>query len=214
MNNYIFITGIGTGVGKTLVSAIVTEALQADYWKPIQSGLVDGTDTATVQALLSNPLSVCHEEAYRLQEPASPHLAARMENVVIDTSRIVARAAALQPRNRMLVIEGAGGLMAPVNDQQFTIDLIRELEARVIIVSQNYLGSINHSMLTARMLQHTGVPVIGWVFSGAHHSNEEEIVQWSGIPRIGRVPQAAAVDKAFVREQAQLLSASLNSSLS
>ncbi|MEZ2443118.1 dethiobiotin synthase [Chitinophaga sp. RCC_12] len=213
MSERIFITGIGTGVGKTITAACITEALTADYWKPVQTGLMEGTDTDTVSSLLSNKVSVCHPEAWRLQAPASPHLAARLEHCTIDAERILELADQYQPVDRPLVMEGAGGLMVPVNEELFTLDLIVALKARVVIVAQNYLGSINHSMLTARMLQHTGVPVIGWVFGGDYHSNEDDVVKWSGYPKIGRIPLTDTVDKAFIQQQAQLLSASLHSLL-
>jgi dethiobiotin synthetase len=206
MSQRIFITGIGTGVGKTLTAACITEALQADYWKPVQTGLKEGTDTDMVRSLLSNPVSVCHREAYCLEEPASPHLAARMEDVTINVKRIIEVAASLQPANRPLVIEGAGGLMVPLNEQTFTIDFIHQLNAKVIIVAQNYLGSINHALLTARVLQHSGIPVMGWIFSGDEHSNEDEVVSWSGFPHLGRIPKTSLVDRAFVKEQAERLS--------
>lgn len=213
MSERIFITGIGTGVGKTLTAACITEALEADYWKPVQTGLMEGTDTDTVLSLLSNKVSVCHPEAWRLQAPASPHLAARLENTTIDANRILELAARFQPAGRPLLMEGAGGLMVPVNETVFTLDLILALKARVVIVAQNYLGSINHAMLTARMLQHTGVPVIGWIFSGAEHSNEDDIISWSGYPKIGRIPLTEKVDKAFVKQQAQLLTTPLHTLL-
>ncbi|MFY0255774.1 dethiobiotin synthase [Chitinophaga sp. 30R24] len=209
MSERIFITGIGTGVGKTITSACLTEALQADYWKPVQTGLLEGTDTETVQALLSNDVSVCHPEAYCLEAPASPHLAARLENISIQPHRILELANQYQPANRPLLMEGAGGLMVPINEDVFTLDLIRELNARVVIVAQNYLGSINHALLTARLLQHTGIAVIGWIFNGDYHTNEDDVIRWSGYPRIGRIPLAHPVDKAFVQHQAQLLTASL-----
>lgn len=198
----LFITGIGTGVGKTVTAACVTEALQADYWKPVQAGFEEGTDTRTVSALLSNTVSVCYKEVYCLREPASPHLAARMEQLQIDVDRIIQQAAVIQPADRCLVIEGAGGLMVPLNDELFVLDLIRRLQAQVIVVAQNYLGSINHSLLTARVLQHNQVPVLGWIFNGDHHSNEEDVIRWSGWPRLGRIPAAAKLDAAFIREQA------------
>lgn len=213
MNERIFITGTGTGVGKTITAACITEALNADYWKPVQTGLLEGTDTDTVSSLLSNKVSVCHPEAWRLEAPASPHLAARLENCTIDVERILQLADQYQPAGRAFVMEGAGGLMVPVNEEVFTLDLIAALKARVVIVAQNYLGSINHCMLTARMLQHTGVPVIGWVFGGDYHTNEDDVVKWSGYPKIGRIPLTDTVDKAFVQQQAQLLSTPLHTLL-
>jgi dethiobiotin synthetase len=203
MSKRIFITGIGTGVGKTLTAACVTEALQADYWKPVQTGLEEGTDTETVRSLLSNAVSVCHKEVYCLREPASPHLAARLEQVRIEMAPILQQADELQPADRWMVIEGAGGLMVPLNEDVFTLDLIGKLGAQVIIVAQNYLGSINHSLLTAKVLQHSGIPVLGWIFSGEYHTNEDEVVTWSGYPKLGRIERAGKVDKEFVREQAR-----------
>lgn len=202
MSNRIFITGIGTGVGKTLTAACVTEALQADYWKPVQTGLEEGTDTETVRGLVSNAVSVCHKEVYCLREPASPHLAARLEQVRIEVAPILQQADIIQPADRWLVIEGAGGLMVPLNEDVFTLDLIRELKAQVIIVAQNYLGSINHSLLTAKVLQHSGIGVLGWIFSGEYHTNEDEVVRWSGYRKLGRIERAEKVDRAFVKEQA------------
>lgn len=209
MTNRIFITGIGTGVGKTISSAIITESLQADYWKPVQTGLTEGTDTDTIKSLLSNPVSKCHREAYCLKEPASPHLAARLEGITINVKRITEIADTYQPANRPFIIEGAGGLMVPITDTIFTIDLIRQLKARVIIVAGNYLGSINHSLLTASVLKQEKIPVLGWIFSGDTHSNEDEVVAWSGFPKLGRIPQAIHIDKAFVKEQAEKLSLQL-----
>ncbi|WP_298734646.1 dethiobiotin synthase [uncultured Chitinophaga sp.] len=202
MRKRIFITGIGTGVGKTLTAACVTEALRADYWKPVQTGLEDGTDTDTVKGLLSNAVSVCHKEVYCLSAPASPHLAARLEQVRIEVEPILQQAEAIQPADRPLVIEGAGGLMVPLNEDVFTLELIRQLQAEVIIVAQNYLGSINHALLTAKVLQQSGIPVLGWIFSGDYHTNEDEVVKWSGYRKLGRIDQAQRVDKAFVKEQA------------
>ena len=209
MTNRIFITGIGTGVGKTITSACITESLQADYWKPVQTGLTEGTDTDTIKNLLTNPVSRCHKEAYRLQEPASPHLAARLENVTINVKRIIEIAETYQPANRPLIIEGAGGLMVPITETTFTIDLIQQLKAKVIIVAGNYLGSINHSLLTAKVLQQAQIPVLGWIFSGETHTNEDEVVSWSGFPKLGRIPQTSHIDKAFIKEQAEKLSLQL-----
>lgn len=197
----IFITGIGTGVGKTVTAACVTEALQADYWKPVQAGLTDGTDRDTVESLISNPFTVCQPELYRLKEPASPHLAARMEDITIDLRAIIDKANQYKPTLRPLVIEGAGGIMVPLNDKDFMLDLALTLQASVIIVAQNYLGSINHSLLTAEILRSKGAPVLGWIFNGPYHPNESDIVRWSGYPLLGRIPFANTLNKAFVKEQ-------------
>ncbi|GEP98325.1 dethiobiotin synthase [Chitinophaga cymbidii] len=207
MNN-IFITGIGTGVGKTIASACVAEALGANYWKPVQAGLQDVTDSQTLRALLSDNTRV-KEELYRLRMPASPHLAAAREGITLQEDRIVQRAQELQQPDVPLVIEGAGGLMVPLNKKVFTIDLIKALGARTIIVAQNYLGSINHCLLTAMALRQAEIPVIGWIFSGDHHSNEDDIVGWSQYPRIARIPRVRKVTREFVSMQAELLQPAL-----
>lgn len=212
MNN-IFITGIGTGVGKTVASACVAEALGARYWKPVQAGIDDGTDTEAVRALTSAAVDVAPEE-YRLAMPASPHLAARAEGIVLQEERILQHARRLQQPGRPLVIEGAGGLMVPLNGNYFFLDLARALDARVIVVAQNYLGSINHSLLTAMALRSAGVHVAGWIFSGDHHTNEDDVVAWSGFPLITRIPKAERLDKAFVSLQAEMMKPMLEERLS
>jgi dethiobiotin synthetase len=176
-----FVTGIGTGVGKTVVSAILTEALGADYWKPIQSGLEGGTDTETVKTLVSNDTSRFHEELYSLNTPASPHLAARIDNVHIELDALKKAFDEIRRPDRHLVVEGAGGLMVPLNERHFYPDLIQLLQIPVVVVSSQYLGNINHSMLTAEVLKMRRIPVLGWVFNGTYHINEEDIIRWSGL---------------------------------
>ncbi|MGB4772703.1 MAG: dethiobiotin synthase [Chitinophagaceae bacterium] len=209
----IFITGIGTDVGKTLVSAIVTEALQADYWKPIQAGFDQGTDANDVRSMLSNTKSSIASEVYMLRMPASPHIAAREEKMTIQKERILAAYRQLPDENDYLVIEGAGGLLVPLGDDYFVADLIRDLEARVVIVSRNYLGSINHSLLTAKVLKDMGADVAGWIFNDQYLKYEEEIVQWSGFPRIGSIPRADLPDRSFVQEQARRIAPALKQML-
>jgi dethiobiotin synthetase len=173
----IFISGIGTGVGKTLVAAIVTEALQANYWKPVQAGFEEGTDSEWIKDNISNDHSIIHPELYKLKTPASPHIAARMENTVIEIPAICDRFNEMnQPGNtRPWVIEGAGGLLVPLNEKSFVIDLIKALKARVIIVSRHYLGSINHSLLTAATCRQQGLDVWGWIFNDQYMNYEDEI---------------------------------------
>jgi len=196
-----FITGIGTGIGKTLVSAIVTEALQSDYWKPIQAGFENGTDTEEVKGLISNNTSVFYPEVYKLKMPASPHIAARAEEIKIDLDKIVHQL----PTNFKGVIEGAGGLMVPLNEDEFVLNLIQKLHAKVILVSRNYLGSINHSLLTAYMCKQNGIDVVGWIFNDQYLDYEEEIIQWSGYPRIASIPFTEDVNKRFVVDQAKVV---------
>lgn len=204
MNRPIFITGIGTGVGKTLVSAIVTTALGADYWKPVQAGYEDGTDALTVQQLVPNKNTVIHPECYRLQTPASPHISARIDGTLIDIDHIhrsmknIHKAIGSKP----LVIEGAGGLLVPLSSDIMVADLIKKLDARVILVSRNYLGSINHSLLTASYCKSNGIDVAGWIFSDDYMHYEEEIVQWSGYPSLGSVPKMETINAETVGEMA------------
>ncbi len=203
----IFITGIGTGVGKTIISAIISEALQADYWKPIQSGTVEGTDSVYVQSLLTNRDSKIHPEVVKFQMPASPHIAAREEGIQISISSIVDSMPATA--DKYLVIEGAGGLMVPINDKQFIIDLIESLNAQVVLVSRNYLGSINHSLLTAQLCKQRGITVAGWIFNDQYLDYENEIVQWTGYLKIGSLPFCENIDRQFVKEQSAQIQASL-----
>ncbi len=200
----IFITGIGTGIGKTVVSAIVTEALKADYWKPIQAGFEEGTDAGEVVSLLTNSQSVIHPEVYRFKMPASPHIAAREEGIEIDINRIVSESP-LNKKNSNLIVEGAGGIMVPLNDSEFVIDLIEKLNTKVILVSRNYLGSINHSLLTASICKQRNIEVLGWIFNDQYLSYEEEIVRWSGYPKIASIPFVNNVDKNFILQQAELV---------
>ncbi len=211
MNKPVFITGIGTEIGKTVAAAIVTEALQADYWKPVQAGFDDGTDGLRVQSLISNTVTVVHPEAYRLRLPASPHIAAAKEKTEISLEKIAEKYAFIQQKIQSrqpagtagrLVIEGAGGLLVPLNRNEFMADLIARLDARVILVSRNYLGSINHSLLTAAYCRQRGLDVAGWLFNDQYMNYAGEIVLWTGFPALGNIPYADTLDRGFIQEQA------------
>lgn len=206
----IFITGTGTDVGKTLVSAIVTEALGADYWKPVQAGFAQGTDSLFVTSILSNPASVIHPEVYRLEMPASPHIAAPAENKRITVEEIVRN---MPQTGRPLVIEGAGGLMVPLNEKEFMPDLISALQAKVIVVSKNELGSINHSMLTALVLAEKKIPVAGWIFTEEYKSYENDIAAWSGYPVIARIRHLPVISREVIKAEAAQIAGSLKKSL-
>jgi dethiobiotin synthetase len=183
----LFVSGIGTGIGKTFVSALLAEALQADYWKPVQAGYADGTDRETVRSLVGNPQTRIHPETYLLKLPASPHIAARQENTRIEIGRIKTELSRFDPQ-RPLIIEGAGGLLVPLNETDMVIDLVHALNARLILVSRNYLGSINHSLLTAAVCRQRGLPVAGWIFNDQFMNYEQEIVEWTGIPSLLSIP--------------------------
>ena len=198
-NRPIFITGTGTDVGKTLIAAIVTEALEADYWKPVQAGYADGTDSLFIQQMVLNNKTVIHPEVYRLKMPASPHLSAPAEEKEIQIETIMAH---LPATNNQLIIEGAGGLMVPLNKKEFIIDLIKELQAKVIIVSKNELGSINHSLLTAAVLKKEKIQVSGWIFTGEYQNYEKEIGAWSGYPVITSVKYLPSITKEVIKIEA------------
>ena len=207
----LFITGIGTSVGKTLAAAVITEALHADYWKPIQAGLDEGTDALTIQQLLSNTDSVIHPELYRLNIPASPHIAAKIDGITINGNEIAATAKLIIQKtgNKQLIIEGAGGLLVPLNDTFLVADLIKLLGAKLVLVSRNYLGSINHSLLTATYCRNNGLDVAGWIFTDDYMHYESEIVNWSGYPSLGSIPKLETISKQTILQQANLLKPSL-----
>ena len=199
----VFITGIGTGIGKTVVSAIVTEALEANYWKPVQAGFDEGTDALTVKQLVSDTSTIIYDEVYKLKLPSSPHIAAREEEITIDLETIYQRFLQLTTHNPQLtIIEGAGGLLVPLNEKEFMVDLIKKINAKVILVSRNYLGSINHSLLTASVCKMNNLDVAGWIFNDQYMHYEDEIVEWSGYPKIASLPLANKIDNQFVKQQA------------
>ncbi|MEM8848047.1 MAG: dethiobiotin synthase, partial [Bacteroidota bacterium] len=137
----VFVTGISTEVGKTVASAIVVEALEADYWKPVQAGDLDNSDSHKIERLISNTKTKIHPNSYALNTPMSPHAAAEIDGIRVDLEKIVPP----QTENH-LVIEGAGGLLVPLNEKDTINDLILT-NYKVIVVSRHYLGSINHTLL-------------------------------------------------------------------
>jgi len=201
-----FVTGIDTEIGKTVVSAMLTEALQADYWKPIQSGDLHQSDTMKVQQLVQNTKSIFHPEAYRFTTPASPHYSAALENITIDLNTIN-----LPSCNNTLIIEGAGGLMVPLNNTDLMIDLIAQLEdVGVILVSKNYLGSINHTLLSIEALQRRNIPIIGLVFNGTPTPATESIIELrSQLPVLARIPLETAINPQIVAKYAPIFQKSL-----
>jgi len=202
MSKPIFITGIGTDVGKTIVSAIITEALQADYWKPVQAGDLDNSDTIKVKSMVSNPVTVFHKEAYRLNQPFSPHKAADLDGIEIDLKKIK------QPKtDNQLVIEGAGGLMVPLNNKHLVIDLIEKLNPDVILVSRNYLGSINHTLLSVEALLNRGLNISAIVFNGDADQYTEDIIREQTrheIPFI-HIPNIPVISSQEIAKQAALI---------
>ena len=191
-----FITGISTEVGKTVASAIITEALAADYWKPVQSGDLEYSDTHKVKELISNSTSVFHPNSYALQTPMSPHASAEIDGVTIEIDNII------EPvTENNLVIEGAGGLLVPLNDSDTILDVIKS-DYKVIVVSRHYLGSINHTLLTLNLLKEKGFEV-SLIFSGDEHPTTESIIQkMSGVEVVGRIEEEPYFDKNVIKEYA------------
>ena len=200
----LFITGISTDVGKTVASAIVVEALQADYWKPIQAGDLENSDSHKVKLFISNNKSQIFENAYQLNTPASPHYAAEIDNVVIDLKKII------EPKtDNHLVIEGAGGLFVPLNNTDCVIDLIQP-DYKVIVVSKHYLGSINHTLLTIEALKSRKINIAGIIFSGDENKATQSIIlSKTGINFLGRINQEPYFDKNVVAEYANLFKENL-----
>lgn len=192
----IFVTGISTEVGKTLASAIITEALEADYWKPIQAGDLDNTDSHKVERLISNPKSRIHKSSYELTAPMSPHAAAEIDGIRIDLRRIEEPAT-----DNHLVIEGAGGLLVPLNEDDTILDIIMP-NYKVVVVSRHYLGSINHSLLTIRWLQKKGYEVFVLFSGDANPHTENIILHKTGVSLIGRIEEEETFDKTVVKKYA------------
>ena len=195
----LFVTGISTDVGKTIASAIITEALEADYWKPIQAGDLDNSDSHKVEKYISNSKSKFHKNAYALNTPASPHLAAEIDEITIDINKIV------EPKTKNhLVIEGAGGIFVPLNNEDCVIDLIQP-DYKVIVVSRHYLGSINHTLMTIEILKSRNLDVAGIVFSGDENKASESIIlEKTGIPMIGRIDNEPYFDQNVIAYYADL----------
>lgn len=189
----IFVTGISTEVGKTIASAIITEALQADYWKPVQAGDLDNTDSHKVAELISNTKTVIHPGSYELTTPMSPHAAAEIDGLRIDRFHIK------EPvTQNHLVIEGAGGILVPLNEEDTIFDIIMP-NYKVVVVSRHYLGSINHTLLTIGWLQLKGYDV-SVLFSGnANPHTEDIILHKTGVSLIGRVNEEPIFNKDVIK---------------
>ena len=203
---HVFITGIGTEVGKPVASAIVTEALQADYFKPIQAGDLENSDTHKVERLVSNSVTKFHPNAFALKTPMSPHAAAEIDQVQIKAEEVKRPTTT----NDYLVIEGAGGLLVPINSTQTIADLMQQ-EDKIIVVSRHYLGSINHTLLTIEALKSRGLTCAGIIFSGEEHPTTESIIEeMAQVPILGRIDQEPYFDENVVREYAELFREKLN----
>ncbi len=193
-----FIAGTGTGIGKTLASAVLAETLGADYWKPIQAGNLADSDSMEVARLTSGNINI-HPETYKLQTPASPHDAAKKDGKAISLEAFKIP----ETTKNELLIEGAGGLMVPLNNQSLVIDLIPKLADSVILVSQNYLGSINHTLLSIEALKNRKIPIEGLIINGRHYPEGEDwILNYAQTPKIGHLNPENFFDHSVIQRYA------------
>lgn len=200
MSKQFVITGIGTDVGKTVVSAVVAEALNATYWKPVQAGDLDNSDSIKIGRLTKNVTVLA--EAFRLNSAMSPHAAAAIDGIEISPGDL-----ALPAVNGNFIVEGAGGLMVPINSTGFLYaDAFDMWKLPVIVVSRHYLGSINHTLMTVDILKHRGVEIEGIIFVGDENkTTEEAILKITGLRQIARIPVTEEVNQSFISNQAEII---------
>jgi dethiobiotin synthetase len=197
MNGF-FVTGTDTGVGKTVLSALLVAALDAVYWKPIQTGAIEGTDRNTVRLLAAPPENRLLPESYCFDPPVSPHLAAREAGVQIALDSLNFPEA---PDGRPWIVEGAGGAMSPVNERDLMLDLMRHLGLPVIVAARTSLGTINHTLMTLAALGAAGLNIRGVVMIGAHNiENRNAIEHYGKVRVIGHIPMLERMDRATLLE--------------
>ena len=200
----IFVTGTDTNVGKTLVCALLVAGLGAEYWKPIQSGLAEKTDTQWIKEKTGLPQDYFHPETYRLSRPLSPHAAAAHDGVHIHLERFRVPAPAT---GRNLIVEGAGGIMVPLNEKHFMRDLMQSAGLPVLLVARSTLGTINHTLLSLEQLRRDQIPILGVVLNGPKNAINKQAIASYGqtnilaeiepLPRINAQSLAAEFKAAF-----------------
>lgn len=194
-----FVTGIGTDVGKTVVSAVLVEALKADYWKPVQCGYP--RDSEVVESLITGGTGTFHKEHYLLDEPASPHQAAHNQGIELHLRDI-----APPDTSNHLVIEGAGGLMVPLNNRELIIDMAEMFSDKLILVASLYLGSINHSLLSIEVLKKRGMEIAGIIFNGMPNPHSESIIlSYSESRSLLHLPPDSDINPQNIQKWAQAL---------
>lgn len=199
------VVGIHTGIGKTVCSAIMTEALGYDYWKPVQAGDLDASDSIFIKNHISTPLSKIHLEAFRLTEPMSPHAAAKIDNI-----HITLDALNLPATQNGLIVETAGGIMSPLSDSLVVLDLIKHLGLPVVLVTQDYLGSINHTLLSIEILRGGDIPILGLVFSGKKVATSRDFIrQYAGLETLFEIPFFEKLDRETIVKFAKNISKGL-----
>ncbi|MFN7740540.1 MAG: dethiobiotin synthase [Cyanobacteriota bacterium] len=193
----LIVAGTDTDVGKTVVSALLVQGLAARYWKPVQSGLADGSDSQWVQQRLNLPPERILEEGYRLQAPVSPHWAAEQEQLLIDPQRLC-----LPPGDEPLVLETAGGVMTPLRRDWLQIEQIGRWGLPLVLVARSGLGTLNHTLLTLEALRHRSIPVLGLVLNGPlHPDNPRTLAELGGVPVLAQLPRLDPLDAAALQRQ-------------
>lgn len=197
----LFATGIGTGIGKTICSAILVEHLKADYWKPIQSGDLDQTDTMLVQSLVNDQIKI-HSERHCFKLPASPHKSASKENISIELEDFE-----LPETENHLIVEGAGGLWVPLSDEVFMLDLIKKLKLPVVLVAKDYLGCINHTLLSIETLRQNEIPIAYFIFNGTFDEDTFRVIKkfLDDETQILHIPNLKTIEPNTIREIANQL---------
>ena len=197
MSSGFFITGTDTGVGKTVVSALLCAALDAIYWKPIQTGTREGTDRETVRKLAQLARTRTRPESYRFAPPVSPHLAAKLAGAKIELRKIAIPEIA--PAER-LIAEGAGGVLVPINNTQFMTDLMKHLKLPVLLVCRSSLGTINHTLLSLAALRASKLPVQGVIMVGKPNGENRKAIEHYGEAQVaGMVPILPRIDRAVLQ---------------
>lgn len=199
-NKRIIVAGIDTDTGKTVASAILCQALKADYWKPVQAGDLDNTDSHKIAQWASE--TNIHPEAYRLTQPMSPHAAATIDQVVIDEQQLM-----LPHTENDLIIELAGGLMVPLREDFLSIDWVEKTGLPVVLVSNYYLGSINHTLLSLNALKQRGIPLLGIIFNGEKNPTSYDVImKRSGAKCLLEIDRESEVDQEMIDRYAKRLS--------
>lgn len=190
----LFVSGTDTDIGKTVVSGVLVAGLKARYWKPVQTGLREGTDSDWIRARTGIPASHVFPEAYTLQEPLSPHAAAARENVHIDLDDF---SLPRVPSGEALIVEGAGGIMVPLNKDHYMLDLIKQLGLPVLLVARSGLGTINHTLLSLTQLRRSDIEIAGVVMNGPRNpGNREAIETYGGVDVVAEVEPLAELSSA------------------
>lgn len=190
-----WVVGTDTDVGKTVFSSMLVTAMNGSYWKPVQSGLLDGTDTDFVRTVSELDSGHFIPEIYRLTQPLSPHLSAAIDGKTIDLDHFHWPDSSVI-KNNFLVMEGAGGVMVPINGSELIVDLMHRLPAPTIIVCRSTLGTINHTLLTVEALKSRNIPIAGFVMNGPKNTdNEKSVRDFTGITHLGSIPPLKQINR-------------------